>query len=97
MSRKNPPPLPLDGLADFFHTRAQTIAVPEGMESDAECWERMLMLQKEYHCYKSARLEAAVEALEMGFGIEEVGIREFTLNLHLHTHDSDYEQRRDYV
>ncbi|ESZ98772.1 hypothetical protein SBOR_0821 [Sclerotinia borealis F-4128] len=41
-------------------------------ESDAECWERMLALQKEYHCYQSARMEAAVEALENGWLIEEV-------------------------
>ncbi len=44
-------------------------------ESDAECWSRMLMLQREYHCYNSARLEAAVEALERGVRIEEVPIR----------------------
>ncbi|RDL41273.1 uncharacterized protein BP5553_01252 [Venustampulla echinocandica] len=43
-------------------------------ETDAECWERMLALQKEYHCYNSARLEAAVEALENGCKIEEVPI-----------------------
>jgi hypothetical protein len=48
-------------------------------ESDAECWSRMLMLQREYHCYNSARLEAAVEALEKGVGIEEVPIRELLL------------------
>jgi hypothetical protein len=48
-------------------------------ESDAECWSRMLMLQREYHCYNSARLEAAVEALERGVRIEEVPIREFHL------------------
>jgi hypothetical protein len=47
-------------------------------ESDQECWERMLMLQREFHCYKSARMEAAVEALERGFGVEEVAIREFS-------------------
>lgn len=35
------------------------------------------MLQREYHCYNSARLEAAVEALERGVRIEEVPIREF--------------------
>lgn len=34
------------------------------------------MLQREYHCYNSARLEAAVEALEKGMSIEEVPIRE---------------------
>jgi hypothetical protein len=34
------------------------------------------MLQREYHCYNSARLEAAVEALEKGVRIEEVPIRE---------------------
>jgi hypothetical protein len=48
-------------------------------ESDAECWSRMLMLQREYHCYNSARLEAAVEALEKGVGFEEVPIRELLL------------------
>lgn len=47
--------------------------VREG-ESDAECWSRMLQLQREYHCYNSARLEAAVEALERGLAIEEVPI-----------------------
>jgi hypothetical protein len=46
-------------------------------ESDAECWSRMLMLQREYHCYNSARLEAAVDALEKGVRIEEVPIRKF--------------------
>ena len=48
-------------------------------ESDAECWSRMLTLQREYHCYNSARLEAAVEALEKGVGFEEVPIRELLL------------------
>lgn len=48
-------------------------------ESDVECWMRMLALQREFHCYNSARLEAAVEALEMGWSIEEVPIREFFL------------------
>jgi hypothetical protein len=51
-------------------------SVPMQQESDAECWERMLALQMEYHCYKSARLEAAVEALESGYSIEEVPMRE---------------------
>jgi len=32
----------------------------------------MLSLQREYHCYNSARLEAAVEALENGVAFEEV-------------------------
>lgn len=31
---------------------------------DAETWGRMLALQREYRCYNSARLEAAVEALD---------------------------------
>lgn len=44
-------------------------------ESDAECWERMLALQREYHCYNSARLEAAVEALENGVALEKVAVR----------------------
>jgi len=37
----------------------------------------MLALQREYHCYNSARLEAAVEALEKGWRIEDVPIRKF--------------------
>jgi len=41
-------------------------------ESDAQCWARMLALQRRYHCYNSARLEAAVEALESGTPIGEV-------------------------
>lgn len=49
-----------------------------GKESDVECWLRMLALQKEFHCYNSARLEAAVEALERGCSIDEVSIREFS-------------------
>jgi hypothetical protein len=52
--------------------------VPElRRETDEECWERMISLQREYHCYKSARLEAAVEALERGCSIDEVPMREF--------------------
>ncbi|APA09994.1 hypothetical protein SS1G_05731 [Sclerotinia sclerotiorum 1980 UF-70] len=50
--------------------RSRILASPK--ESDAECWERMLALQKEYHCYQSARLEAAVEALENGWLLEDV-------------------------
>ncbi|KAF7953751.1 uncharacterized protein EAE97_001150 [Botrytis byssoidea] len=56
------------GLPDIL--RSRVLASPK--ESDAECWERMLALQKEYHCYQSARLEAAVEALENGWLLEEV-------------------------
>ncbi|KAH7397685.1 hypothetical protein BKA64DRAFT_44438 [Cadophora sp. MPI-SDFR-AT-0126] len=48
--------------------------VPRKGESDAECWSRMLALQREYHCYNSARLEAAVEALDNGWRIEDVPI-----------------------
>ncbi|EKD14036.1 hypothetical protein MBM_07713 [Drepanopeziza brunnea f. sp. 'multigermtubi' MB_m1] len=51
---------------------AAPIFVPQRGESDAECWEKMVALQREYHCYNSARLEAAVEALERGCMIEEV-------------------------
>jgi hypothetical protein len=43
-------------------------------ESDAQCWQRMLRLQREYHCYNSARLSAAVEAEERGE--TEVAVRE---------------------
>jgi len=32
----------------------------------------MLMLQREFHCYKSARMEAAVDALERGYGADMV-------------------------
>lgn len=38
----------------------------------------MLRMQREFHCYKSARLEAAVEALERG---EEPPIRELPCSL----------------
>ncbi|CAL3963392.1 hypothetical protein PZA11_001024 [Diplocarpon coronariae] len=82
-----PPPLPGLGLSlpvsplatpsstapiadPNLHSRA--VFVPRREESDAECWERMLALQREYHCYNSARMEAAVEALEKGWKIEEV-------------------------
>ncbi|KAI9648495.1 hypothetical protein NHQ30_003130 [Ciborinia camelliae] len=58
----------LNRLPDIM--RSRVLASPK--ESDAECWEQMLALQKEYHCYQSARLEAAVEALENGWLIEEV-------------------------
>jgi len=83
MSRTNsdsrtPPPPALNGFADFFHSRVATpISIPAPKESDSECWERMLRLQREYHCYNSARLEAAVEALEMGASVDEVPMREF--------------------
>ncbi|KAG9239709.1 hypothetical protein BJ875DRAFT_436228 [Amylocarpus encephaloides] len=43
-----------------------TLFAPMIGETDAQCWKRMLALQKEYHCYNSARLEAAVEAEERG-------------------------------
>lgn len=46
--------------------------IPDREESDKECWSRMLKLQREFHCYNSARLEAAVEALEMGWGEDAV-------------------------
>lgn len=70
------PPPPLSGFSDLFHSRASTpISVSAPEESDIECWERMLALQRAYHCYNSARLEAAVEALEQGYGIEDVPMR----------------------
>jgi len=34
----------------------------------------MLKMQQAFHCYKSARLEAAVEALDNGVPLEEVPI-----------------------
>ena len=36
----------------------------------------MLRMQQQFHCYKSARLEAAVEALDNGVPLEDVPIRE---------------------
>ncbi|KAH8596864.1 hypothetical protein B0O99DRAFT_685344 [Bisporella sp. PMI_857] len=72
-STASPTPPALNGLGEFFHSRVSSpISIPESKESDAACWERMLMLQREYHCYKSARLEAAVEAIERGAEINEV-------------------------
>lgn len=77
-STHTPPPPALHGFSDFFHSRvAAPISIPAPKESDAECWGRMLALQREYHCYNSARLEAAVEALESGLAIEEVPMRMF--------------------
>ena len=55
--------------------QAPTRSLEQHKETDAECWERMLTLQMEYHCYNSARLEAAVEALESGCPFEKVPIR----------------------
>lgn len=37
----------------------------------------MLDLQMEYHCYKSARLEAAVEARRSGCSMDEIRRRKF--------------------
>jgi hypothetical protein len=81
-SASPPPTLSLTGLGlpeTFFATSRRESAGLEMRdgESDAECWSRMLMLQREYHCYNSARLEAAVDALEKGVRIEEVPIRKF--------------------
>lgn len=74
----SPAPPPLSGFGELFHSRAGTpISIPAPRESDLECWARMLALQREYHCYHSARLEAAVEALEAGWAIDEVPMREF--------------------
>lgn len=39
----------------------------------------MLRLQREYHCYNSARLEAAVEALEKGWGMDAVQMRKLSI------------------
>ncbi len=60
-----------DSLLDLEHL------APGKGESDAECWRMMLELQSEFHCYNSARLEAAVDAVQGGWkGWEEL-IREF--------------------
>jgi len=61
----------------------ETLAPGKG-DSDEECWRRMLELQREYHCYNSARLEAAVEAMERGWtGVESL-IRKLFLSLNVH-------------
>jgi hypothetical protein len=83
ISRSNtssPAPLPpsLDGFTELFHSRVSTpfvtpVPSDKSDSSDAKRWHRMLKMQREFHCYKSARLEAAVEALERG---EEPPIRE---------------------
>ena len=87
-----PPPPTLKGFADFFHSRTATpISVPKTLESDTECWERMLILQREYHCYKSARLEAAVEAMEMGVGIGDLPMRKYILLFPKQPVISDYQ------
>jgi hypothetical protein len=52
------------------------------------------MLQREYHCYNSARLEAAVEALERGLGIEEVPIRKLHLGVLRRRHADCFEASR---
>ncbi|KAK2629861.1 hypothetical protein QTJ16_000681 [Diplocarpon rosae] len=66
-------PSSTDSIADS-NLHSQAMFVPRREESDAECWEKMLALQREYHCYNSARMEAAVEALENGWKIEEVAM-----------------------
>ncbi|KAG9249133.1 hypothetical protein BJ878DRAFT_411249 [Calycina marina] len=67
------PPLPtLTGFTELFHSRAAPVLIKESRESDSECWKRMLMLQREYRCYKSARLEAAVEAMECGVDFQDI-------------------------
>ncbi|KAF8864027.1 hypothetical protein BDZ45DRAFT_74888 [Acephala macrosclerotiorum] len=78
---QSPPPA-LSGLgisniglpAPVPTTSIPILEVPKRGESDAECWSRMLALQRKYHCYNSARLEAAVEALENGWGEDAVQI-----------------------
>ncbi|KAG0652475.1 hypothetical protein D0Z07_0675 [Hyphodiscus hymeniophilus] len=84
ISRNNsssPAPLPpsLDGFVELFQSRVSTpfvTPVPSDVadENDVKRWQRMLRMQREFHCYRSARLEAAVEALERG---EDPPIREF--------------------
>jgi len=64
----SPPTLPRSTIVQSH------VTFPSERESDAECWERMLALQREYHCYNSARLEAAVEALENGWPKETIPI-----------------------
>ncbi|RDW64898.1 hypothetical protein BP6252_10549 [Coleophoma cylindrospora] len=51
---------------------SRSLGQPESAESDSDRWVRMLALQKQYHCYNSARLEAAVEALERGWGLSDI-------------------------
>jgi hypothetical protein len=82
-STSSPLPLPpsLDGFSELFHSRVSTPLITPVTKSfttdeDRERWARMLRMQREFHCYKSARLEAAVEALDNGASFEEVPIRE---------------------
>ena len=77
-------PPSLVGFHELFHSRVSTPLVSpvpsdESDSSDAKRWQRMLRMQKEFHCYKSARLEAAVEALERG---EDPPIRECPYHPH---------------
>jgi hypothetical protein len=80
----SPAPLPpsLDGFTELFQSRVSTpfvtpVPSDEADSNDVKRWQRMLRMQREFHCYKSARLEAAVEALERG---EDPPIRECPLH-----------------
>jgi hypothetical protein len=85
-SRSASPSQPgMDRIAEALKSRV--LASPK--ESDSECWERMLALQKEYHCYQSARLEAAVDALESGWLIEDVPMRKLSSFYQKHWHRSN--------
>lgn len=44
------------------------------VETDVARWTHMLSLQRQYRCYNSARMAAAVEALERGWRVEDLGV-----------------------
>lgn len=78
-SSSSTPPPSLHGFTELFHSRVSTpfvtpIPSDKSDSSESKRWLRMLRMQRDFHCYRSARLEAAVEAMERG---EEPPIREF--------------------
>jgi len=64
-------PPSLQGFTELFKARVSTPLVTpvpsdKADATGAQRWQRMLGMQREFHCYRSARLEAAVEAVERG-------------------------------
>ena len=67
----SPLPLPLPAFHDLrLHLQPEGDGDEE--TSDLQTWHRMLALQKQYHCYKSARMEAVIEVLERGLRVEDL-------------------------
>lgn len=68
-------------LHNIFHhvqnSRPTSPAPKPQIESDEECWERMLDLQMLNRSFMSARLDAAVEARRSGCSMEEIPRRKF--------------------